>query len=319
MEYDNYDGYERYEEPAPPRKKKKRSKVARFFRALGMYFAEMPAQTLILIGGSVVVVLIAVILLVVLLPKKAGNAGANDPAQQLGIVDAATPTPSLAPIVTPDPVSVTPEPESSPTTSSATLAKALELWMEDPVVAEIQTRLIELNYMEMPDGGVTYKYGPATKNAIRRFQQKNIENYKEWDGICGQATYDLLMAASAKAFYFSKGDTDDSLYDGARVTALQTRLIHLGYFTGKTTGTYGNETVAAVKAFQEANGLIADGIAGAATLTVINGATAIDAATAAANKAAGITPYPIQTAAATTTDGAAPETPDPNASTSPNP
>lgn len=57
---------------------------------------------------------------------------------------------------------------------------------------------------------------------------------------------------------------------GSEVTAVQTDLKKLGYFTyTKTTGYYGNITVAAVKAFQKKNGLVADGIVGKKTFALL--------------------------------------------------
>ena len=52
---------------------------------------------------------------------------------------------------------------------------------------------------------------------------------------------------------------------GEDVIVLQTALREQGYYTGKIDGIYGKATVAAVKAFQKANGLEADGIAGPKT------------------------------------------------------
>ena len=43
---------------------------------------------------------------------------------------------------------------------------------------------------------------------------------------------------------------------------MQARLFELGYYNGRIDGRYSSETTAAVKAFQKANGLSADGIAG---------------------------------------------------------
>ncbi len=57
---------------------------------------------------------------------------------------------------------------------------------------------------------------------------------------------------------------------GSSVTALQTALTTLGYSPGAADGSYGTGTTAAVNAFQSANNLTADGIAGPATLTAIN-------------------------------------------------
>lgn len=55
---------------------------------------------------------------------------------------------------------------------------------------------------------------------------------------------------------------------GSNVKKLQTRLIELGYLPkGSADGQYGYKTYNAVKAFQKANGLSADGVAGPVTLT----------------------------------------------------
>ena len=55
---------------------------------------------------------------------------------------------------------------------------------------------------------------------------------------------------------------------GEKVKKLQQRLIELGYLSqGDDDGVYGRQTYNAVKAFQKANGLGADGIAGDATQT----------------------------------------------------
>ena len=47
---------------------------------------------------------------------------------------------------------------------------------------------------------------------------------------------------------------------------IQTKLKNWGYYNGDVDGVYGSRTVAAVKSFQRANGLTADGIAGSKTL-----------------------------------------------------
>lgn len=55
---------------------------------------------------------------------------------------------------------------------------------------------------------------------------------------------------------------------GSSVRKLQNKLIDLGYLPeGSADGSYGYQTANAVKAFQKANGLSADGVAGPATLT----------------------------------------------------
>ena len=63
---------------------------------------------------------------------------------------------------------------------------------------------------------------------------------------------------------------------GTKVKELQKKLKALGYYSGSIDGDYGSGTVNAVKKFQKAKGLAADGIAGPSTLSAINGAKASD-------------------------------------------
>ena len=53
---------------------------------------------------------------------------------------------------------------------------------------------------------------------------------------------------------------------GQEVINIQTRLKNWGYYMGTIDGVYGSRTVAAVKSFQQKNGLTPDGIAGSQTL-----------------------------------------------------
>ena len=257
-----------------PRKRKKRSKFVRRLRAFMRHMAELPAQTLLVIGGSIAIVLITVILLVVLLPR--GDAQeANKPESS------ATPeisgTPTLPPF-TPEPTPV-PTPTQHPLTGVGTQGTNgwfLQLNAQADIVADIQTRLIELGYMETPvvDGvaQVTTTYGPATKKAVQMFQ---AVNEIELDGCVGEATYDLLMSENAKPVMLSRG-SDPYLFSDM-ITALQERLIELNYMTGATTGRYGDSTVLAVQKFQSANALKPDGIAGRDTLNLIYTDAAIGA------------------------------------------
>jgi Putative peptidoglycan binding domain len=60
---------------------------------------------------------------------------------------------------------------------------------------------------------------------------------------------------------------------GAQVKRLQRALAQLGYSPGSIDGDYGSSTVAAVKRFQEASKLTADGILGPATLRALKRAS----------------------------------------------
>ena len=74
--------------------------------------------------------------------------------------------------------------------------------------------------------------------------------------------------------------TSSSLRNGSTGTAvktLQERLKKLGYYTGSVDGKYGDGTEAAVKAFQEANGLSADGVAGTRTINKLYSDNAVAA------------------------------------------
>ena len=265
-----------YEEPprqAPKKKKKKKRTLKRILRGFGRYMAQLPAKTLMLFGGAVVLAIAAIVLLVVLLP---GKERVPETDQQLGIMDAATPTPTLPPISTPGPTQV-----PTPTPAATIKEGGIQHGDTDDLVPGIQERLVELGYMEIPEGGYTNKFGSATRNALRRFQQRHFENYKDWDGVVGQKTYEMLFSETAKAFFMKSGDSDESLYDGNLVTKLQKALIEKGYMTGTANGTYGPSTKEAITKFQADNKLDADGVAGAGTLALLYGTATPDPAAAA--------------------------------------
>lgn len=62
---------------------------------------------------------------------------------------------------------------------------------------------------------------------------------------------------------------------GEDVRNMQRMLNELGYASGKADGCFGSNTLAAVEAFQEANGLKVDGIAGFQTLTLLAAKAAV--------------------------------------------
>ena len=295
---------ERYERPRSSGGKKKRSKFGKFMHALGLYLAQLPVKTLVIIGGTFAMALVAVVLLAVLLPNSERAEKPDD--GQLAISDL-TPTPTLAPTDTPAPTeAATPEP------TTPVLAERIDkVGIINDAIPAIQERLVDLGYMEKPADGYTTKYGPATKTAIRLFQMKNFESSKDWDGIIGNGTYSLLMSDQAKAYYLSRGDGDDRTKEITKlvddVTKLQNRLIELGYLTaGSATGLYGATTVQAVQKFQEYHGLEQiDGKAGQETLKLIYSAEAMDATTGAANNKskakASTSPSVSPSAGATTT------------------
>ena len=56
---------------------------------------------------------------------------------------------------------------------------------------------------------------------------------------------------------------------GSEVRTIQEKLKRWGYYSGNVDGIYGSQTVAAVKRFQQKNGLQVDGIAGTQTLNAM--------------------------------------------------
>lgn len=154
-------------------------------------------------------------------------------------------------------------------------------------VRELQQDLITLGYLKGKADGV---FGKQTENAVRSFQRKNKLTA---DGLAGAKTRALIRskasgsassapapssaspdptpapAASGSSLFGGNYATIRSGQSGARVRTLQQALISLNYLKGNADGKFGKQTKAAVTAFQKANGLKADGIAGKKTLTAL--------------------------------------------------
>lgn len=73
----------------------------------------------------------------------------------------------------------------------------------------------------------------------------------------------IALAQSASADLYKRGSSGDV------VTEIQTRLKNWGYYDGALDGVYGSRTEAAVRWFQQKNGLSADGQAGNQTLAAL--------------------------------------------------
>jgi len=123
----------------------------------------------------------------------------------------------------------------------------------------IQWRLYQLGYIASLDY-VTGNFGDKTEEAVKLFQEKNNLTV---DGTVGRQTQNLLYSDEVKPNLLSFGDENEI------VLAAQERLFALGYLTTKPDGSYGNDTVAAIKVFQGKNGLIQDGYLGPETRDVL--------------------------------------------------
>ena len=160
-------------------------------------------------------------------------------------------------------------------------------------VTRLQERLIELGYLNTKATG---KFRSATEGAVKAFQrQQGIEA----TGIADLDTQKQLFADTALGKGVAPTPTPDPMNDlgdindvviagdgestddtrddvpfaqrmvrgteGENVKKVQTRLTELGFFDGPISGYYMNQTIAAVKKFQEYNGLLIEGTMNEAT------------------------------------------------------
>ena len=120
-----------------------------------------------------------------------------------------------------------------------------------------QQRLKELKYYT---GSIDGKFDTKVLTAVKAFQKKNDLSV---DGVIGPATRKVLFSASALP-----ADAEEEVIfrtlrqgmEGEDVGMLQLRLKALGYYTGTADGVFGSGTKTAVTAFQQRNGLTANGV-----------------------------------------------------------
>ena len=148
-------------------------------------------------------------------------------------------------------------------------------------VRTLQNRLIELGWL---GGKATGTFDEATEAAVRAFQKKTAGLWD--DGVAGPDTLKALYssgAARSSTVAASSGETLELGSEGDAVRAMQKRLKELGYLSGSVDGSFGQATRAAVIAFQQANGLTADGKAGSATLNRMYSENAVRSGGGSAN------------------------------------
>lgn len=150
------------------------------------------------------------------------------------------------------------------TTSGATYPR-LQRGDRSNYVTQLQARLAELGYYTIRVDGI---FGVATQAGVRAFQ---LNNGLAATGIADEVTQSLLFSSAAKPI-----GSYNNIYTllrrgsrGTQVSALQTRLSALGYYTGLIDGIYGSQTEAAVRSFQSYNNLGRTGTADTATQTVL--------------------------------------------------
>lgn len=159
--------------------------------------------------------------------------------------------------------------------TEATAGSALRLGTKGDLVRQLQTQLQSLGFLtSKPDGS----FGLNTEQAVMAFQSANK---LKADGVVGEATQKAIttaLAAASASTSTSASASDTVLKEGSKsdaVKQMQTALKNLGYYGGVISGSFGQLTGEAVKAFQRANKLEADGIAGATTLNKLYSGSAV--------------------------------------------
>ncbi len=166
------------------------------------------------------------------------------------------------------------EGDSSADASAST--SSLKLGSKGDAVRELQTQLKALGFLSSnPDGN----FGSKTEEAVVAFQKANK---LKADGVAGSATQNAIYSSkvNSNTAVASTGTTNAStvLKEGSKgeaVKQMQTALKNLGYYNGSLTGNFGSLTGDAVRAFQKANKLSNDGVAGATTLNKLYGGSAV--------------------------------------------
>ena len=140
-------------------------------------------------------------------------------------------------------------------------------------VKRLQQRLQQLGYFPGNIGG---NYLDKTTAAVKLFEAAIGWNQ---DGVATSLLQEYLFSANAPSYTMAAGFMQLEAGDtGIQVQNLQSRLISLGYLSGKADGDFGAKTTAAVKDFQQTAGLTVDGIAGLRTISALFAAAAPTAA-----------------------------------------
>lgn len=139
----------------------------------------------------------------------------------------------------------------------------------------IQQQLKALGFFQ---GKIDGDFGSQTETAVKRFQAKR-GLYQ--DGVVGPGTYKYLFENASKATNESTTSNSD-IKQAMSIKDIQTALKKLGYYTGAVDGVSGPNTQNAIKKFQRAEKLTADGVVGPATAKLLTGSASSTSQTAKA-------------------------------------
>ncbi len=136
-------------------------------------------------------------------------------------------------------------------------------------------------------GAIDGKFGDGTRSAVLAYQkavgisQTGKADYATIKKLFGEVSTttvatDPNMNGITKISQITVPSTTRKGSSGKSVLALQQALKIKGFYTAAIDSSYGDKTVAAVKAFQKSKGLTQDGVAGNDTIKALFGANASD-------------------------------------------
>ena len=142
-------------------------------------------------------------------------------------------------------------------------SRQLQQGMSGGDVTILQNRLNCFRYASIIGGPATGSFNASTSAAVLAFKQDAAANGDTGfpaNSIAGYGFYDATWL-----YTFAGGRAIQSGRNGFDVVFVQAVLKGLGYYTGRLTGYYDAATLAAVKAFQTAQGITSDGVVGPVT------------------------------------------------------
>lgn len=148
--------------------------------------------------------------------------------------------------------------------AALTSSPVLKAGSHGSAVVQMQNLLRAKGFAVTADGA----FGPKTTAAVKAFQRSRALTA---DGVVGPKTWAALRAAPPAATPTLKQGAK-----GAAVKDLQAKLNAKGGYGLAVDGDFGARTTNAVKAFQRARGLTADGVVGPRTWAALNGSGTVN-------------------------------------------
>lgn len=159
---------------------------------------------------------------------------------------------------------VAPPAPPTPPTPPSTQRPTLRVGSTGQDVLYLQGALKLLGYYTGPLDG---SFGSGTADAVKRFQ---LSRGLTADGVVGARTWDAITQALIGIPPTGTKPTLREGNTGDYVKVLQKRLKDFGYYTGPIDGVFGRTTTEAVKKFQTAAKVTADGIVGPQTWSLLD-------------------------------------------------